>query len=80
MLKIRNLINLGTLLLMFSCAVTNSLYVNDPVPVQDVGPNFYVGIGTGVRAGIESVDQDGNINFSDDITMAPNVYGVDRSI
>jgi hypothetical protein len=71
MFKIRNLINLGLLLLMFSCAVTNSLYVNDPVPE---GANLYVGIGTGVRAGIESVDQDGNINFSDDIDMAPNVY------
>ncbi len=74
MFKIRTLINLGILLQMFSCAVTNSLYVNDPVPVQDGGVALYVGIGTGVRADIESVDQDGNINFSDDITMAPNLY------
>ena len=75
MIKISNLIILGTLFLMFSCAVTNSLYINDPVSARDEGMTLYAGIGTGVRADIESVDQDGNIRFSDDITMAPNVYG-----
>ena len=74
MFAIRDLINLGFVLLMFSCTVTNNLYVNDPVPTIKGEGQVYLGIGTGVRADIESVDQNGNINFSDDITLAPNLY------
>ena len=74
MFGIRALINLGLLLLMFSCTVTNNLYVNDPVPAQDKEANFYIGIGTGVRADIDSVNKSGDITFSDDLTMAPNLY------
>lgn len=48
----------------------NNLYVNDPVSVEDDGANVYLGIGTGIRAEIDSVDQNGNISFSDDIIMA----------
>ena len=73
MLRIRTFINLSLLLLLSSCAVTNNLYVNDPVSVEDDGANFYLGIGTGIRADIDSVDQDGNIIFSDDIIMAPSL-------
>lgn len=74
MYGIRTSISLGLLLVVFSCAVTNNLYVNDPVSVQDEGANIYIGIGTGVRAEIDSVDQNGNISFSNDLTMAPNIY------
>ena len=66
--------SLSCLLLLFSCAVTNNLYVNDPVPTQNGEASLYLGVGTGVRAEIESVDPDGTINFSDEVSMAPNFY------
>ena len=70
MSTIKTFINLSLLLLLSSCAVMNNLYVNDPVSVEDGDANLYLGIGTGIRADIDSVDQDGNIIFSDDIIMA----------
>lgn len=70
---IRRLIDLGFVLLIFSCTVTNNLYVNDPVPTKKGEGQVYLGLGTGVRAEIESVDDNGNINFSDDLTLAPNL-------
>lgn len=73
MLKIRTFITLGWLMLLCSCAVTNNLYVNDPVSTQDGEANLYLGIGTGIRADIDSVDQDGNISFSNEVIMAPSL-------
>jgi hypothetical protein len=57
-----------------SCVVTNNLYINDPLPVQDIGQEFYWGVGTGTKPKVESVDMDGKINFSNDLEMAPNFY------
>lgn len=73
MSTIRTFIILSSLLLLSSCAVMNNLYVNDPVSVEDDGANVYLGIGTGIRADVDSVDQNGNISFSDDLIMAPSL-------
>lgn len=56
-----------------SCTVTNNLYVNDPVSVEKNKANFYIGIGTGTEAKIDSVTIDNNVVFSDKVGMAPNL-------
>ena len=61
------------ILLLSSCTVTNNLYVNDPVPVQKGNADFYLGIGTGVKAKIDSVSANGDITFSNEVTRAPNL-------
>jgi len=61
------------ILFLSSCVVTNNLYVNDPVPVQKGNGYFYLGIGTGVRAEIDSVSENGDIAFSNEVSMAPNL-------
>ena len=61
-------------LLGTSCAVTNNLYVNDPIPVARGEGNLYLGVGTGARAKIDSVDSSGNVSFANDLTLAPNLF------
>lgn len=56
-----------------SCVVTNNLYINDPVPIQDSDAMIYMGVGTGMKAKIESVEDNGDINFSENMEMAPNL-------
>jgi len=64
---------LFVIFLLSSCTVTNNLYVNDPVSVQKDNADSYVGIGTGVKASIDSVSANGDIAFSNELTMAPNL-------
>jgi len=71
---LRGIMNLSLILLLFSCTVTNNLYFNDPVPTKQGEGHAYLGLGTGVRADIESVGLNGDITFSDDLTLAPNFY------
>ena len=61
------------ILFLSSCAVTNNLYVNDPVPVQKGNNYFYLGVGTGVEAKIDSVSANGDIAFSNELKMVPNL-------
>jgi hypothetical protein len=74
MLPQKTLVYLLAMLSLSACTVTNSLYVNDPEPVQKGAERFYLGIGTGVRAKVDSVDNNGNISFSNEITLAPNLF------
>lgn len=54
-----------------SCAVTNNLYVYDPVPIQKDENKFYVGIGSGTEPVIDSSKVGGPVYFSNKISMAP---------
>lgn len=51
----------------------NNLYVNDPVSSQKGDADVYLGIGTGVKAKIDSVSANQDIAFSNKVNMAPNL-------
>ena len=74
MFKKKALSYFGLILLVSSCAVTNNLYINDPVPSQKDEGNFYVGIGSGIIGIIDSFHQNSNISIPFNIDKAPNVY------
>ena len=57
-----------------SCTVTNSIYVNDPIPLERKDFEGQIGLGTGHQAVVEDVDAEGNISFSNDFTTAPNLF------
>lgn len=55
-----------------SCTVTNNLYVNNPNPLGKGNSEGYLGIGTGVKAKIDSMNiTSGKISFSNKISKAP---------
>lgn len=66
---------LGVILLVFcsSCTVTNNLYVNNPFPVDTGKVEMYVGVGTGMQPKMDSIDENGDITFTDQISTAPNL-------
>lgn len=57
---------------MVSCTVTNNLYVNNPNPMGKGNSELYLGIGTGVKAKIDSINNTtGKISFTNKISSAP---------
>lgn len=61
------------IIIFSSCAVKNNLYVYDPFPVEKGDFNFYAGIGSGIRASADVVDDNGDIIFNEHLDMAPNL-------
>lgn len=59
---------------LFSCTVTNSVYINDPVSLSKGELIGHGGIGTGSKAKVDSVADNGDITFSNDLQMAPNLF------
>jgi hypothetical protein len=57
---------------LVSCTVTNNLYVANPNPMGKGNQEAYFGIGTGIQAKIDSVNNgNGKISFSNKISTAP---------
>jgi hypothetical protein len=56
-----------------SCTVTNNLYINDPVPAGKGKVELYAGLGTGLMPKIDSTSENGDIHFSNDLSVAPNL-------
>ncbi len=57
---------------MVSCTVTNNLYVTNPNPMGKGNSEGYLGIGTGVKAKIDSINNTtGKISFTNKISNAP---------
>lgn len=55
-----------------SCTVTNNLYVTNPNPMGKGNSESYLGIGTGVKAKIDSINNTtGKISFTNKISNAP---------
>ena len=67
---------------MASCSVSNNLYVADPNPLGKGNSTGYLGIGSGVKAKIDSINSSsGKIFFSNDISTAPILaLGAQRGI
>lgn len=57
-----------------SCTVTNSIYVNDPVPLPKGKMEMHLGGGTGHKAKVDSVANNGNIAFSRELEIAPILF------
>ena len=60
-------------ILVLSCTVTNNLYVNDPVPQGKGNCFFYAGLGTGFAPDIDSVSSNGDVHYSQGLSLAPNL-------
>lgn len=59
------------LMILFSCTVSNNVYINNPVPLGPGNMQNYIGGGTGQEPVIEGVEEDGDLIFSDEITTVP---------
>ncbi|MDP2176460.1 MAG: hypothetical protein Q8K70_11175 [Bacteroidota bacterium] len=57
-----------------SCSVTNNIYINETTPFEDGKGVVSLGIGTGLIPKIDSVSDNGDINFNNKISIAPNFY------
>jgi hypothetical protein len=69
-----NICQYGYVFILFtSCTVTNNLYVNDPVPVSKGKVELYGGLGSGFMPKIDSTSLNGDIRFSNNLSVAPNL-------
>jgi hypothetical protein len=57
-----------------SCSVTNNMYINDATPYGKREGVVSFGIGTGLIPKIDSVSDNGDINFNNKLGIAPNFY------
>jgi hypothetical protein len=60
-------------ILTLSCTVTNNLYVNDPIPQGKGNYYFFAGLGTGLIPDIDSTSINGDIHYSNKLSLAPNL-------
>lgn len=61
------------IVLVQSCAVTNTFYDNDPTPLTKGESEGTIGLSTGIYAAIDDVDTAGNISYSNKYKVMPNV-------
>ncbi len=74
MATIKTTYRIWILLIVFSsCTVTNNLYINDPVPLGKGNACGFIGIGTGLAPDIDSTSLNGDIHYSDNLSLAPNL-------
>jgi hypothetical protein len=71
--------------MLFSCTVSNNLYVNNPVPTGKGNIQLYLGGGTGQKPEIDSTSDDGTIYSSGNISTAPILaiggqYGINNQL
>lgn len=61
-------------LFVSSCTVTNSVHVNDATPLGTGGLEINVGAGTGFEPTIDSLSSNGDVNFNDEVKLAPVLF------
>lgn len=72
---IRGILNVVLIALLFSCTVSNNLYVNNPVPTGKGNIQVYAGGGTGQKPEIDSISDNGDIYSSGKISTVPILAG-----
>ena len=59
--------------ILFSCSVTNNLYLHDANPMAKGESSGYVGVSTGLKASIDSISDDGEIHFTGKFNESVNL-------